>query len=71
MNQVDQVIALTNQMSISEKTQVWEHLRRALELEAYQHMPWEAFLRLTYGSLADDPIGREQPLVADIRDDIL
>jgi hypothetical protein len=33
-------------------------------------MPWEQFLNLTYGSLADDPIERDQPLHPDVRDEI-
>lgn len=37
--------------------------------ETYRHMPWEQFIELTYGSLADDPIERDQPLYPDVRDD--
>ena len=41
-----------------------------LEIEAYKHIPWDQFLDLTYGSLTDDPIERNQPLTPDVRDEI-
>jgi hypothetical protein len=31
---------------------------------------WEAFVNATYGSLADDPIERPEPLPLDVRDEI-
>ena len=33
-----------------------DKLKRDMEIERYRHMPWEQFIELTYGSLADDPI---------------
>jgi hypothetical protein len=74
MNRVEEVIALTDQLSLAEKVQLLEHLSTALRhdiaLEAYRHMEWNQFLDLTYGSLAHDPIERHQPLEADKRDEI-
>ncbi len=74
MNTYDQVIQLTNHMTLAEKARLLEHLsmtlRHDLETEAYKQMPWEQFIDLTYGSLADDPIERNQPLAPDVRDEI-
>lgn len=74
MTLVDEAIQLTNRLTLAEKARLMEHLsaalRHDLELEAYKHMPWEQFLDLTYGSLAHDPIERNQPLEADVRDEI-
>ncbi|NJL54999.1 hypothetical protein HC928_07280 [bacterium] len=68
----EEAIALTDQLSVPEKIRLLEHLASALkrdfEREAYRHMPWEQFINLTYGSLADDPIEREQPMQPDERD---
>ena len=61
-------------MTLVEKVRLLEHLSTALkediETEAYRHMPWEQFIDRTYGSLADDPIERDQPLHPDKRDEI-
>jgi hypothetical protein len=58
-------------MTLAEKVLLLEHLSTALkhdlEIEAYKYIPWEQFLDLTYGSLADDPIERNQPLEPDMR----
>ena len=74
MTVFEEAIQLTSRMTLAEKVQLLEHLSKALkqdiETEAYRHMPWEQFLDLTYGSLADDPIERHQPLHADVRDEI-
>jgi hypothetical protein len=74
MNILDEVIELTNRMTLVEKVRLLEHLSLSLkydvELEAYKHIPWEQFLDLTYGSLAHDPIERNQPLHPDPRDEI-
>lgn len=74
MTLVDEAIQLTDRLTLAEKARLLEHLstalRHDLELEAYKHMPWEQFLNLTYGSLAHDPIERNQPLEADVRDEI-
>ncbi len=74
MNIYDEVVQLTSRMTLAEKARLLEHLstslKRDLETEAYKHMPWEQFIDLTYGSLADDPIERNQPLYPDVRDEI-
>jgi hypothetical protein len=74
MTVYEEVVQLTNRMTLAEKVLLLEHLSAALrqdiETEAYRHMPWEQFLELTYGSLADDPIERNQPLQPDVRDEI-
>jgi len=61
-------------MTLAEKVLLLEHLSQSLkqdiETEAYRHMPWEQFIELTYGSLAHDPIERNQPLQPDVRDEI-
>jgi hypothetical protein len=70
----EEALQLTSKLSLVEKVQLLEHLSTALkydlEVEAYRHIPWEQFLELTYGSLADDPIERDQPLYPDVRDEI-
>lgn len=67
-------VQLTNHMTLVEKIQLLEHLSTSLkhdiEIEAYKHIPWDQFIDLTYGSLADDPIERNQPLQPDVRDEI-
>jgi hypothetical protein len=67
----EEAIQLTNRMTLAEKVLLLEHLSTALkhdlEIEAYKHIPWEQFLDLTDGSLADDPIERNQPLEPDMR----
>jgi hypothetical protein len=74
MNVYEQVIQLTSHMTLAEKARLLEHLsaalRHDLETEAFKHMPWEQFLNMTYGSLADDPLERNQPLAPDVRDEI-
>ncbi len=74
MNVYDNAIQLTNHMTLVEKVRLLEHLSAALkhdiEVEAYKHIPWDQFIDLTYGSLADDPIERNQPLQPDVRDEI-
>ena len=74
MSNYEEVIQLTKRMTLAEKVSLLEHLSRSLKqditTEAYQHIPWEQFLDLTYGSLADDPIERSQPLHPDARDEI-
>ncbi len=70
----EQVATLADQLTLAEKVRLLERLSTAvkhdLELEAYKHIPWEQFIDLTYGSLADDPIERDQPLYPDVRDEI-
>jgi hypothetical protein len=70
----EEAVQLTTRMTLGDKVRLLEHLSHALkadiETEAYRHMPWEQFLNLTYGSLADDPIERDQPLHPDVRDEI-
>ena len=74
MTVYEEAIQLTNRMSLVEKVRLLEHLsvtlKHDIEVEAYKHIPWNEFLELTYGSLADDPIERNQPLQPDLRDAI-
>jgi hypothetical protein len=70
----EEAVQLTTRMTLAEKVLLLEHLSHVLkqdiETEAYRHMPWEQFIDLTYGSMADDPIERgEQPPI-DVRDEI-
>jgi hypothetical protein len=74
MNVYDEALHLAERLTLAEKARLLEYLsaslKHDLELEAYKHIPWEQFLDLTYGSLADDPIERNQPLAADVRDEV-
>lgn len=74
MNSYDEAVQLTNRLTLVEKVRLLEHLstslKHDLEVEAYKHIPWEQFIDLTYGSLADDPIERNQPLYPDVRDEL-
>jgi hypothetical protein len=70
----EEIVQLTGQITMVEKVHLLGYLSAALkhdlEIEAYKHMPWEQFIDLTYGSLADNPIERNQPLESDARDEI-
>lgn len=61
----EEAVQLANRMTVAEKVRLLEYLSTALkndpEMEGYKQMPWDQFLDLTYGSLADDPIERNQP----------
>ena len=74
MSAYDQAIELINHMMLVEKARLLEHLsaelKHDIEIEAYKYMPWDQFIDLTYGSLADDPIERNQPSAPDVRDEI-
>lgn len=74
MTAYDEALQLTNRMTLVEKVRLLEYLstslKHDLKSEAYKQIPWEQFLDLTYGSLADDPIERDQPFQADVRDEI-
>lgn len=74
MTTYEEAIQLTSKLSLVEKARLLEHLstllKHDLETEAYAHIPWDQFLDLTYGSLTDDPIERDQPLQPDVRDEI-
>jgi hypothetical protein len=74
MTLYEEALQLTNRMTLAEKVRLLEYLshklKQVIETEAYRHMPWEQFIDLTYGSLADDPIERNQPLESDAREDI-
>ncbi|HEX3053198.1 MAG TPA: hypothetical protein VHP83_21245 [Aggregatilineaceae bacterium] len=58
----DQVVTLTDQLSLVEKVRLLEHLstglKHDLEVEAFRRMPWHEFIERTAGILADDPISR-------------
>jgi hypothetical protein len=74
MQAYEEALEITARLSLGEKALLLEHLsgqvKQALTTEAYKHMPWEQFLALTYGSLANDPLERNQPQHPDIRDEI-
>lgn len=74
MTHYDEAVSITSQLTLVEKVQLMEYLStailQALNTEAYRHISWERFLDLTYGSLAHDPIERNQPEQADVRDEI-
>ena len=61
-------------MTLAEKARLLEYLsatlQRDIETEAYKNMPWEQFIDLTYGSLADDPIERGEQPPFDAREEI-
>lgn len=71
MTLYEDALQLTNRMSLFDKVRLMEHLstmlKYDLEVEAFKHISWDQFLDLTYGSLADDPLERQQPLRADVR----
>jgi hypothetical protein len=74
MTTYDEVIHIAERLTLAEKARLMAYLSTSLqhdlETEAYKHMPWQQFLDRTYGSLALDPLERDQPLSADIRDEI-
>lgn len=74
MTTFEEAIQITQRLNLVEKARLLEYLstiiKDDLETEAYKNMPWEQFLDLTYGSLADDPIERNQPQHPDVRDEI-
>jgi hypothetical protein len=74
MTLYNQAIQLTDRLTLADKVRLLEYLsgslKHDLETEAYKHIPWEQFVELTYGSLADDPIERDQPLSPDARDEV-
>lgn len=74
MRDYEQVAVLADQLTLVEKVRLLERLSTAvkhdLELEAYKHIPWDQFINLTYGSLADDPIERGEQPPPDVRDEI-
>ena len=47
-----------------------DKLKRDMEIERYRHMPWEQFIELTYGSLADYPIELDESFRTDTRDEM-
>ena len=47
-----------------------DKLKRDMEIERYRHMPWEQFIELTYGSLADDPIEWDESFRTDAPDEM-
>ncbi len=74
MTDYEEALKLMNRLTLVEKVRLLEDLstalRQDLETEAYKHIPWQQFIDLTYGSLADDPIERNQPPFPDVRDEI-
>lgn len=43
-------------------------LVRDTEIQSYRHLPWDRFIDLTYGSLADDPVVRPETVEPDVTD---
>jgi len=74
MTTYDEVVHMAGRLTLAEKARLLAYLSTSLqhdlETEAYKHMPWQQFLDLTYGSLAHDPLERDQPLLPDVRDEI-
>lgn len=74
MTLYEEALQLTERLSLIERVQLLEYLssnlKHSLQVEAYRHIPWNEFLDRTYGSLAHDPIERDQPLEVDERDPI-
>lgn len=70
----EEAVQIARKLSLAEKVHLLEYLGTALkddlEVEGYKHIEWEQFLDLTYGSLADEPIERNQPAYFDVRDEI-
>ncbi len=74
MTAYEEAMHLVRQLTIRDKVRllqaVSDSLQQDLETEAYKHIPWEQFLERTYGSLADDPLARDQPPLPDERESI-
>lgn len=72
MNIFEEVIMLTEQLTLSEKARLIERLSMAmqedLEIEAFRRMPWQEFIDRTAGILADDPIERPVQLPLEERE---
>ncbi len=47
-----------------------DKLKRDMEIERYRRMPWEQFIELTYGSLADDPVEWDESFRSDAPDEM-
>ena len=74
MTTYEDVIHIAERLTLAEKARLLAYLSTSLqhdlEMEACKQMPWQQFLDLTYGSLAADPLERDQPPVSDVRDEI-
>jgi hypothetical protein len=74
MDIYNQAVELVSRMTLADKAQLLQYLSTSLRdditTEAYKYIPKEEFVKLTYGSLADDPIQRNQPPYPDVRDEI-
>ena len=74
MMNYDTVVVLADQLTLAEQALLTEHisgrLKDELEAEAFKRMPYAQFINLTYGSFADEPLERNQPLYPDVRDEI-
>ncbi|PJF26876.1 MAG: hypothetical protein CUN53_06190 [Phototrophicales bacterium] len=68
----EQVSQMAAQLSLAEKLRLIEmlsaSLRRELEVEAFQRMPWHEFVERTAGLLGDDPIERPPQLQLEERE---
>lgn len=74
MTLYDQAVELIKRMTLAEKARLAAYLsatlKQAVEAEGLNQIPWEQFIERTYGSLADDPIERDQPTYSDRGDEI-
>jgi hypothetical protein len=74
MTHYEELTQLAKRLTLAEKASLMEYLsaslKHDLEVEAFKQMPWQQFIDLTYGSLADDPIERAEQPSMEIRDEI-
>lgn len=72
MTDYEEVQLLAQQLTALEKARLLEFLSISIKQELLQathrQIPWEQFIALTYGSLAHDPLERDQPTQSDARD---
>jgi hypothetical protein len=74
MTHYEELTQLAERLTLAEKASLMEYLsaslKHDLEVEAFKQMPWQQFIDLTYGSLADDPIERGEQPPMEIRDEL-
>lgn len=74
MTRYEDAIRAADWLTMGEKVRLLEHLsaslRHALEIEAFQRMPWHEFVERTAGILADEPIERPPQLPLEAREPI-
>lgn len=74
MTPYEEIVHMAEKLTLAEKVRLMEHLtaslKQDLEIEAFKRMPWQQFIDLTYGSLADDPLERGEQPPEEVRDEI-